>query len=247
MPEKRKDNAVKIIILLGLVIRLIIAPFAANFGDCFNWYGFASLAINDYAHLYNSLYVVPLSNAFYSYSPLWAVISGIFLSPLFLFKITGISLTLFFIKLPIILVGVLLAKKLWDFTESAKIVAFYYLSPLMIFTEAIWGAFDVITAALVFFSYWCVKKERFAISALMLSMAAAFKIWPLLILPGMVIYLLKERKIKNAFLYAGIFFVSFIFFLSPFIFTDPSGLFKNTLLHHGSRGINWHMSIWSVW
>lgn len=247
MPEKGKNNAVKIIILLGVVIRLIIAPFAANFGDCFNWYGFARLAINDYPHLYNSVNLVPLSNAFYSYPPLWAIVLGVCLSPLFLFKITGISLTLFFIKLPVILTGIFLAKKIWDFTKSAKIVAFYYLSPLMIFLEAIWGAFDILTAALVFVSYWCAKKERFVISALMLSMAAAFKIWPLLIFPGMVIYLLKERKIKDAFLFAGIFFVSFIFFLCPFIFTDPSGLLKNTLFHHGARGINWHMSIWSIW
>ncbi|OGD65900.1 hypothetical protein A2215_00730 [Candidatus Berkelbacteria bacterium RIFOXYA2_FULL_43_10] len=210
----------KYILLLGLAVRVFIAPFFSS-SDISVWYQ----VISDSAQ---NLVIYDLLH--FSYPPLWGFILS-FWGKLFV-NILGISsvgqyvssiepvnalnnyiplnvispwLNLI-IKIPIMLADFAIAWLIYSLlkdtgTKIAKIaVAFWLLNPLVISAGYILGQFDSIPAlfmllALIFF--W--KDKRF-FSGVSLSIGILFKLYPAFVLPAyLAVLLFSNNRLKTKF------------------------------------------------
>jgi Gpi18-like mannosyltransferase len=109
------------------------------------------------------------------------------------------------IKLPIILAQFGLAYAVWSFAKTrfdanaTKKVLFFSLSwGFIIYIGVLWGQINVISALLTFLAVYAVVTNRIGWGALCLGLAITLKIYPLLALLPLLIYILKNRNFIQA-------------------------------------------------
>ncbi|MFH1776953.1 MAG: hypothetical protein ABH952_05280 [Candidatus Omnitrophota bacterium] len=246
MAENKPFLTIKNIFLLGVVIRLALMPIAAQFGDCYNWYGFCFVFLNSPFEVYNTNnYFFPMTGNIYSYPPLWIYTMGFFMLPVFLLKIKSAAIVLFFIKLPLVLCSSYLAEILFRCTNSKKVLILFYLNPLVIFLDSVWGAFDILPATAVFLAYVFLRESKYSFSAFFLSIGILYKIWPVLILPLIVMSFIKEKKYKALIKYLGLILAVSLVLTSPYLLSPNRNFFFKEIFAHASRNINWQLSLWT--
>lgn len=138
------------------------------------------------------------------YPPLWALWCSLAYS-FYSFLVSSIEIWRLIIKLPLIISQFALAYALGKFAENrfdqktAQRIFFFALTwSFFIYTGALWGQINLLSALLTFLAFYAVINQRTTESALLLGTAVALKIYPIVALPAFFAYVLKKRNRKEA-------------------------------------------------
>jgi Gpi18-like mannosyltransferase len=201
--------------LIGLAVRLALAPFSADPYDVSTFF----TVTNDLLAGLN----VYTTNSF-SYPPLWAYamhpavgLTSLFVSP----KLLGVyistqSLTLenwqlpaivtsplfnLLLKLPLIvadvLIGLILYKIIRDLrNEKQAKIAFvlWFLNPLVILIDSVQGQIDVLAALMVVLAFCLLCNRKYFASGIAIGIGVLFKISPIYLAP---LYLFSIAKLEG--------------------------------------------------
>ena len=221
-----------LILAAGLIIRFVLIPLSVS--DSYYWFITSENIISDFG-LYSRSgfyysppfgYILGLSTAIGSFvlnMPTFATQIDLLhmLQAYYPFKsiVTTLTFNVAF-KIPLIIGDILLSYVVYwfvkDRTKEKKkaVLAFMlcFLCPLMIFESGVHGMFDVFSALMAFVSLIFVSKERYFLAGLTLSTAVFIKIFPGLLLPIFIAFILRKYKgnIKTALAKIGQAAVGFV-------------------------------------
>jgi hypothetical protein len=189
------------------------------------------------------------------YPPPWPLLLGI------LFRIGYAWIPNLFaynlvIKLPVIaatvglayLVADVLRKQSIDEALVRKAWIFMLLCPFILYFGSAWGQFDAIVALLTLYSLIRLDRGDLQISAILLSLAIAFKPIAIPIFLVAIIYLLG-RSVRQAMVYSLWFLLSLILFcLSPFLLFnwDPTPIIQGWNAHFAVGGAMSFMTFYEL-
>ncbi|RJR16185.1 hypothetical protein C4579_00505 [Candidatus Microgenomates bacterium] len=194
------------ILLGGLLIRLLFAPFTLNWDLLANTRiidSWGSLPLNEfyaqgiaaYPPLLYSLLKIPLNGMEFAFGPTFGQWLNLPDISLLLSPLTFRFLTV--LKLPYILVE-LLAALVFSLSFSKKqqllVLTLWVLNPVAIFIVSIWTSVDIVPLAAMIFSILLYKRGRFTTSALALGVGSAFKLFPIFVVPFLILSLPKLRQ-----------------------------------------------------
>ncbi len=115
------------------------------------------------------------------------------------------------IKVPMILAQFAMTYAVWKFAQSrfdaqtAKKLAFYTLTcSFFIYISVLWGQINLLSVLFTFLSFYAVVTKRLGWGALLLGIAVTLKIYPLLALPALLIYIFKNHNFKETTKFAAI-------------------------------------------
>jgi Gpi18-like mannosyltransferase len=186
------------ILIIGLVTRVLLAPFTAHPSDIGYWEEFGKALLTEHSNPYTG----------FVYPPPWIIIVGAMYS-LYLNFPSEFFLYLA-LKIPIIigdlLMGLVLHNVVEELSGSSKLansaLVLFLLNPYVIWISSVWGMFDVLPAlcTLLFLRFY-LKGDRRS-SFLFLGIGVAFKYYPILLLPVLLIYEWKKYRKVAPLLYA---------------------------------------------
>ncbi len=156
----------------------------------------------------------------FPYHPLMLYIFGIFAYPLVLLGIENSYVINFFFKLPLFLSDIAIFYiflKLFS-QHYLKIILFYFINPIIIYSTYIHSQLDIVPMALLLFSLYLLIQRNIYTSALVLGLAMATKTHIFLAIPLLFIYIYKNFTISKALIHTAIACSIFLFFDLPYIF-----------------------------
>ena len=205
------------IVLVGLSIRLCVAPFTGHPCDMELWESFGQRfivgGVNPYA-------------ISFAYPPPWILITGLMYSIYLLFP--SAPLLSFILKLPIIigdlLVGITLFNIVFHMTgdrrKAEQAIGLYMLNPYVIWISSIWGMFDSLPALCTLLAFMYFVDRKRGVSAIFLGLGIAFKYYPILLLPIVLLYEWKHKRVNEAFRYFLYALMPLFVASAPFLVTD---------------------------
>lgn len=117
--------------------------------------------------------------------------------------------------------------------EKVWAALLWLFNPVILYSGYMMGQFDLIPAVLTIYSLWCIRKKKLYFAALLLGLAAAFKLYPLfLVVPFIIIGKNWKEKIYLGSLALLPYILSIIPFLSSHGFRTyalMAGLTQKTL------------------
>ena len=123
----------------------------------------------------------------------------------YLFFGNNLEVWRFTVKLPLILAHLALAFSVGNFVVSRfdrkiarRVFLFVLTWSFFIFIGAMWGQINTVSALLTFLAFYAVILGRNKLGALILGLAVALKIYPLIVLPAFFVYVLKKNNGKEA-------------------------------------------------
>lgn len=138
---------------------------------------------------------------------------------------------LFVLKLPYLVLDLLLGLFMASLVTSKKrkeaVLLFWFFNPFSLLLIYVYSNIDIIPVFLTVASLFTAKKKRFTLSAVLLGLGAAFKAYPLALLPFLV---LKadgfKQRVKTALAGLGAFLIVLVPFWSKNLVSDSlaSGL-----------------------
>jgi hypothetical protein len=199
-----KDRRV-LLILLAVGLFLAEAFFSLWTGNTYDmniWYQ-TGLWMNRGVNIY-----VPDNHI--GYPPLWALwclvsynVSAFFGNNILLWRFT--------IKLPIIIGQFALAFVVWKFVQkrfvtktAEKTLLFTLTCTFFIYIGALWGQINILSALLTFLAFYAVTNKRAGVGGVLLGLAVALKIYPLVTLPAFLAFAWKNqdrREVSKFVLY----------------------------------------------
>ena len=234
------------ILIIGIIVRLLLLPTTFHpdlLGHLFTGSFFSQQGIfNIYNHLANLPVTHPLAQNFgvadiFIYPPLAYFTFGSFqklLYPLINWQFVqslmeGLSVyqpelpwLLFIIKLPYlfldIFLGFTLTKLFKNIKQKKLIFILWMLNPVTLYATATMGVFDIIPTLTTTLAVVALKEKKLNKSALLLGLGAAFKSYPLFLLPFVVLGNQRNwfKKIKLTLIGLSPYILSFIpFWSSP--------------------------------
>jgi hypothetical protein len=229
-----------IILLIGVLARLIPAPFYAHPWDMYIWFKSGELGLQD-LNIYKFGDYVEYPWGFYAYPPGWlywliivAVLGG------------GTLFKIFMVKLPIILADIASALMIYrimrelEFNEGKSLAAsaIWLFNPITYSTSSFWGMFDSIAVLFQLLAIYMLLKRRLISAGIMAGIGAAIKLIPALIVIPAMIYLIKRGEYSPREAVQKLILPTSITFLvvsTPFL-TTPIEYFKAILFHAKSVG-----------
>lgn len=135
---------------------------------------------------------------------------------------------LFLMKIPYLAFDLLMLFGLFKFVNTdqsrERILKYWWLNPIVIFLPYVWGQFDIIPASILVLAVWVMRK-RPVYGALLLGLAAAFKSYPLIFLPVVILAVSKDWKQGIQMFLAGV--IPFLATTLPFV---GNSFFRETVL-----------------
>ena len=182
---------------LSVTLRVAIAPFTGHPYDVGIWMmtgGYVAAGLSPY-----------LLHPHIGYPPLWALWCGVaYLVSNFISRGNPFAY-IFVIKIPILIADFVLAlmllvvsKKL-PFSGQATgrvLVTWFLLNPYVLIVGVIWGMMDNLVAVLLIASIILLATKP-AWSGVSASLAVALKLYPILFLPVMLVYVASTRKLTH--------------------------------------------------
>lgn len=208
-------TGIRSILLFGLVIRVLLAPFFGHPADVADYwyYGFALFDLGlDPIPFFNQYGPGPLLLVYLYYWPYTIISTRVFFA--------------FSFKIPLILMEVTMVYFLFLFTRSKMKSLLLALSPVSLATTSIYGQIDAVIPFLLMLSLLLLSRERFTASAFFLAIAAGFKYIALPLLP--VFLLLVWRMTSKTGSH-----VQFARFLAVLLLTDSVLYFPMLLDYAG--------------
>ena len=175
-----------------------------------------------------------LPNNHIGYPPLWAFwclisysIYGLFGNNLEIWRLT--------LKLPMILAQFTLAFVVWRFAgrrfdpkTAKKLFLFTLTCSFFVFIGVLWGQINIISALLTFLAFYAVISNRENVGAIFLGLAIALKIYPVIVLPAFLLYILKKKNWRETGKFT-VYAVAVPVLFSFFVFTVYKWDFLNFL------------------
>ncbi|MFH0937188.1 MAG: hypothetical protein V1808_02760 [Candidatus Daviesbacteria bacterium] len=260
-----KDKQILKILILAILIRLLIAPF--YFHPDIKTYNFQSSFLskgvwNIYDYLKDNQESLPLKEEFVYFPLTYFVLGGYqiiaqpFLGSDFKNWLSdaseqatdkiGTFRYLFILKLPYLFLDVALAFLLMSYfntnEKKKNVLTLWLLNPFSLILIYVYSNVDILAVFLATLSLILAYKQKFILAALFLGIGAGFKVYPLLLLP---IVVLMIKGFKQKFLMIGvcisIFFVIILPFLKSTIFFQSalvSGLTTRMFIPSINLGFN---------
>jgi len=211
--------SLRYIALLGIVVRLLIAPFFSHPYDAYVLFRVGEeavakspLQVNYFSPLL-AYYLVPIT-VLYRLLPFAHGLIQIppKLNPYPQFGLPGVTDPVFnmMVKAVPILCDMVLMMVVYDLaitlSKRAKVArraaAFWFLNPFSIWMTAAWGAYDSIPTLFYLLATRLLLRRRVTSSAICLAVASGWKLYPLFLLPLLLAYVRQtlSRKGVMAFL-----------------------------------------------
>ena len=153
------------------------------------------------------------------YLPLWPFWCGAAYR-IYMSSANNMEVWRFTIKLPLILANLALAFAMgeyaltrFDLKIARKVFLFTLTGSFFIFIGAMWGQINTLSALLTFLAFYALTRGKTNMSALLLGVAVTLKIYPLIALPALFTYTLKNKGWRGAGRYV------FITAVVPVVFT----------------------------
>lgn len=204
-PHKLLKDAFSII-LLGLLLRLLIAPFTLNWDLLANMHLAAKMDFQTLTVFYND----PMAN----YPPLMYKTLSLFdqiihkvapgglytwfesgnLSAITSYYVFHI---IFLLKLPFIVIDLacgILFSKLFDPKKRNLALLFWMVNPVLLYIVAAWTNVDIITLFFIILNFYFFSNNRPVLSALSLGMAISYKLFPIFFFPFLVFSTVSWKK-----------------------------------------------------
>jgi len=196
----KKPSRIASVIISGLAIRLLLAPFLAHPFDVYAWYLNGESLFNGTRSLWS--FLQPYSYSFFLFAfPATAVfrflstVSGSYSTPISAldprlnpgaaWNITIVPGPLFdfLVKIPLIVSDAIVALLLYRLVKSqmgderlaASASLLWFLNPLIIWVSSGWGTFDTLPALFTVIALYLVFDKKFAYSGISLALAIAMK------------------------------------------------------------------------
>lgn len=138
----------------------------------------------------------------------------------------------FLLKLPYLLVDLitinLILSILQNKTSDVKKVTtlFWAFNPVILYSAFMWGAFDIIIGSVTVGSLWLINKTKYTLGIALLGVGAAFKFFPLFLIPFVAIFVYKTWRSRFFGLIVGL--LPFIIIIAPYI--SDSGFVQHVLM-----------------
>ncbi|MBU3956785.1 hypothetical protein KKI19_00690 [Patescibacteria group bacterium] len=239
------------VLLMALFIRFLLMPFLFHpdiKSHHFHFYFLSQRVFNIYQYLAGNIQSLPYTDTF-NYPPLVYFLFGsiqILLRP---FLGSGfvnwifdwgperifnprIFHYLFVLKIPYLILDIVTAFVLTQFFKEKKqkqrVFLFWLFNPVVLY--AIYGLshFDILPSLLVLLAVLLVLRDRKKLGGLTLGVAAAFKTYPLLLLPFLVILGSKKTRERLMIFILGI--IPYVISILPFL---NSMAFRQSVLFSG--------------
>lgn len=202
---------IKIILLFlfssDYMLKLFI-PFVEHFLSNFD---------NPWQYFYNN----PAGVEF-PYCPLMLYMLSFFYLPVWALNIASLCLQSFVLKIPTLIADILITFLLIkSFPNKLKeILIFYCACPIIIYASYMHSQLDLIPTAILFLSFYFLKKQKLFFSALILGLALSIKLHVAAAFPLMLVYVLKNYNLRKAVNFFIISFFTYFCFVIPFLFSN---------------------------
>ncbi len=255
--------------MIGLIVRLIIAPFFAHPLDVYSWYTFGENALNGTRSILS--YMVPYDYSFFLFV-FPATLAFNFLSTYvgsFTVSMTSLSPALnpgppwnisivpgplfdLLVKLPLIacdliitlLIYNLVVKHLNDKKLAVLASALWFLNPLSIWISSGWGMFDALPALFTVLTLYLALDKKFSQSGIFLAVAIATKYYALVLVFPLLLVAWKRGGPRGlAESLGGVALAALVLFV-PLVTQTTSGFAS---LVGGSTSSGLHYSGLSFW
>jgi len=259
------------VIIIGLAIRLAIAPFFAHPFDVYVWYEVGEYLLGGKEPLWN--FLVPYNYSFFLFAfPATAIFNSLshFIPPFTINTSTldpilvptnpaGITVVPgllfdFLVKLPLIASDALIAyfvhkivlKHLGEERLAVLASAIWFLNPLSIWISSGWGMFDTLPALFTIIALYLVLERKFDWAAVSLIVASALKDYAIVLLFPLLVIAWKaggRKELLRALSFSAVFGA---LFLLPAFFGAPLGL-NGSIVGASQNSVHYSgLSIWTA-
>ncbi len=133
------------------------------------------------------------------------------------------------VKIPFLISDIAIAFLLYKIVEeltkskglAEKAALIWFLNPFVIWISAVWGMWDTLPALFSLAAFYFLLKKRISYSAVCLSLGVALKLYPVLFLVPIGIYLFKsnslECKFKSTLQFFLVFLVTTVLLFLPYL------------------------------
>ncbi len=229
------------IVALALAVRLAPSAYTGHGWDLFVWLRTSELFLSEQINIYSYPQFEGFPWGFYAYPPPWLYLLA---GSTYIASLLGggREVSILFLKLPIIVADVLCGLVLWltakqlglGEEDAYKLATIYLLNPLTVFISSIWGMFDAIPALFTLLALYLLLSGRMAAASASLGLATAFKIYPVILLPSIILAQIRKQGLRRVITNLIIPFASILLVVSlPFLGDLTSYLGK--LLYHRSN------------
>jgi len=229
------------ILILGTVIRLLLAPFLTHTFDVYAWYvmtmdiirvPFAQVPFPPllYYTFFPLAYLYSFLSHIFGFQPYPMVNIPPELNPYPQFHIAGVTDPAFnlIIKIPFVLADIAATCLLYNFAlelkhskalaETSAII--YFLNPYLIWISSAWGMFDSLPALFSLTSLVLLHHRKLKSSAISLSVATAYKLYPLLFIAPILLFLGRQnRQLRQIIAYVLVYFAALLVLFLPSLST----------------------------
>jgi uridine kinase len=133
-----------------------------------------------------------------------------------------IGLGEFTIKIPLLIADLIILVILFKLipNKENKIIFFYFLNPIIIYSTYIHSQLDIIPTMLLFSSIYFLTTQKKRLSSILFGMAVATKIHVVIAMPLIALQLYKKFSLFEVIKYFLLSIILVLFFDSPFILSD---------------------------
>lgn len=199
------------------VLFLILAPLSFDFYNSLNMRAFLNTLANSGRVIPQEL-VVYQNHAWKLDWPYPPITILVIYPAWFFYNFLGNNEYIFqlLLKFPLYLACLYLGNLIYKKTKKKIYLTAFLFNPAVILLSLVWGGFELLNSLLIVLAVSNFLKNKLDISAFYLSFAIALRIYPVILLPLITIFLLK-REVKLAIRY-------FLIALSTTFFSFISGL-----------------------
>lgn len=195
-------KAVPALLLIGLSIRLVLAPFTSHPYDFAVWASTVERSYNlSISPFFDWKFGTFLSAPFFFSYPLYLIF-------LQFTKVQNILVLQLILKLPLILADMGIAVVLFALAiksgasqrQATLLMAFWIFNPFAIFVSAVHGQIEAFSILFVILSIYFLQQKKFLYSFVSLIVGGMFEYWPLLLVIPFVLFSWKrtDKKTKIA-------------------------------------------------
>jgi len=238
--EDRRDLWLLGALLLGLSMRLILSPFSGDMKhDVHIWIKTGEYLYQGRNPYTFNFFLNTSAEDNIGYMAPWPLLNGVSFwlsSSLFPGNIYALVAM---IKLPVIIadlaIGLLIYRFILKHTqnlESARRgLSLWLFNPLVVFVSSIYGMFDSLPTLFTLLSISYFTEDRYDLSAVCLAIGIAFKTYPIITVPLLLMFLSNMGMKSRAVRYLKVISLVLLSFSLPFLLWDWRSYVCNVICH----------------
>jgi Gpi18-like mannosyltransferase len=210
------------LLLVGIAVRLAIAPFFAHPADVYSWFSNGqnlfdgSAPVWSFLSAYKYAYFLFVFPAYWAYAfftgfvgptsfPMSQVAPSLqVVVPTVIPVVPGLLFD-FLVKLPLVASDALVAYLLYRIgvrylgdLQARSVALLWFLNPLTIWVSSGWGMFDTLPTLFTVAALYLLLGGKYGYSAVSLVVAAAFKYYAIVMLVPFFLFVVKEQGWKSS-------------------------------------------------